>query len=148
MIDNLANGNIKTARELSTFILKNILRIEDLNGFDLDNISQKLVSIDFHFLRPAIRFCEHIHDLLNTEDFKYVPIITGWKYAPPDTKERQMQKTFRYCSRYLPIKFDYRWSEQKMKEICEEGKKVRDEVWAEIEREGLKLWRNPPEPSR
>ena len=148
LVDNLANGNIKTARELSTFILKDILRIDDLNGFDLDNISQKLVSLNFHFLRPAIRFAEHIHHLLNTDDFKYIPIMTGWKYASPDTKERLMQNTFTYCCRYLPIKFDYRWSEQKMKDICEEGKKVSEEFWAEIEREGIRLWRKPPEPSR
>lgn len=144
LIDNLANGNIKTARNLSTFVLKDLMHVENLNGFDLDNISEKLVSLNFHFLRPAVWFCEHIHHLLNTDDFKYVPIITGWKYALPDSKERLMQETFNYCRRYLPIKFDYRWSEQKMKEICEEGEKVRDEVWAEIEREGLRLWSEPP----
>lgn len=128
----ILNREITNLKGVSKFILKNELGITDFRGYNLVESAQLLMNLTPNQLIRIFNNCQNFQDLIKSENAMFCLELCGYSVVDtekiPDLMNWHLYRDcFSLCCDFN-IKFNFKWSENKLREIHDKYSKEKMKV--------------------
>lgn len=132
LLQYVFNRKITNLKGVSKFILKNELGITDFRGYNLVESAQVLMNLAPCQLIKIFNNCQNFQDLIKSENAMFCLELCGYSFVGsekiPDLMNwHQYRDCFSLCCDFN-VKFNFKWSENKLREIHDKYSKEKMRV--------------------